>query len=394
MADDNRIDESGIHIQTYDQVVAEIVDGTPDVPGLRQIYGADINVDQNSPDGQLVGIFALSKIDVLDLIVQDYDSKDPDQAVGVALDAVSQLCGISRKGGSYTETDVVVTTDRDINLTGLDDPSAVPFTVADSTGNKFNLIDSASLTTGENVLAFRAAELGQVQVLANTLTVPVTIILGVVSVNNPDGPYQDGANQETDAQFRIRRQKSVSAPAQGYLQALYGGLNDITGLVGAAVYENVTGSEDGDGIPGHSIWVVVDGGEDQAVAEAIYKYRNAGCGMKGDEDVVIVQVDGSDFHVFFDRATEENLYVQFHLDTIGGSYDADAIKQFLVDNYVFGINQYADITTLATLIRASNPNVVVSDAGVSNDDSSFPAVVYPTTKDKKFVLLAENIEIT
>ncbi len=229
----------------------------------------------------------------------------------------------------------------------------------------------------------------------NTVTVPITIVGGVTSVNNPSDPTQVGENEETDSEFRIRRQKSVSVPAQGYLQALYGGLNNITGVVDARVYENVTNSTDGDGIPAHSIWVVVDGGDSQDIAEAIYKYRNAGCGMKGSISVNITQVDSSVFTIQFDRSQNQDLYLQFKLDVINaGTIDPDAIKQYLVDNWKFDIYQEADITTMAEFIRQANPNVVVSEAGVSNDGSTYDILEYPTTKQKKFILTANHIDIT
>ena len=81
----NVIDSTGLTIQTYDEIVAEILNGTSDFPGFYAIYGADINVDPNSPDGQMVGIFAQGKLDVLEFLQQIFNSFDPDKAVGVAL---------------------------------------------------------------------------------------------------------------------------------------------------------------------------------------------------------------------------------------------------------------------------------------------------------------------
>lgn len=389
----NIIDANGIQIQTLAEIINDIINGTTNVPGLVQIYGSDINTDSNSPDGQLVNIFALSKQDILNFIVEDYNSKNPDTAVGVALDAVAQLCGLVRKGGTYTQTPVTVVASGSVNLLGLD--TSTPYTISDNAGNLFYLITSASLTAGSNILEFQAAKIGAVQVVINTITTPVSIIPGITSVNNPSPPDVLGVNQETDSQFRIRRQKSVSAPSQGYLQSLYGGLNNIVNLNTANVYENNTNTTDGDGIPGHSIWVVVNGGSDSDVAEAVYNYRNAGCGMKGSVNVNITQVDSSVFVIQFDRSISENLYLEFHLDTInGGVIDNTAIKNFLVANWTFGIYQEADITTMAEFIRQANPNVVVSAAGVSNDGISFDILEYPTTKQRQFILTANHINIT
>lgn len=387
----NIIDANGIQIETYDEIYEGIVVGTPDVPGLQQIYGSDINVEQNSPDGQLIRIFALSKQDILDLIVDDYDSKDPDQAVGVALDAVSQLCGITRKGGTYTEVNITVTADLAINLPGLNN-SATPYTVADAEGNQFQLKTGASLIVGANSLAFRAARVGEVQVQPNTITIPITIVRGVVSVNNPAAATQTGINQETDSQFRLRRQRSVATPSQGYFAAMLGGLLDLPDVSSALVLENNTDATDANGIPPHSIWVIVDGGTDEEIAEVIYNTRSAGCGMFGDEEYVITQIDGSPFTVKFDFGSTQPLYVRMHIDSLNGStIDQAAIAAYLAENYVFQLNQPADVSALTTLVLQYNPNLVVSEASVSNDDIAFTTIAYPLSKKDKFVLTADNI---
>jgi uncharacterized phage protein gp47/JayE len=388
----NQIDGSGIQIQTLTEILNDIINGTANIPGLKQIYGDDINTDSNSPDGQLINIFALSKQDILDLIVQDYDSKDPDQAVGVALDALCQLCGIYRQGGTYTEVEVTVTTDRSLNLNGLD--TAVPFTISDSNGNLFYLIISATLDSGANLLNFRAADIGYIQVLANTLTTTVDKILGIVNVNNISTPYQVGADQETDAQLRLRRQNSTALPAQGFLQSLEAGLSSIVGVAEAIVYENNESTVDTDGVPGHSIWVVVDGGTDENVAEMIYRYRNAGCGMKGNETVNVTQVDGSTFPIYFDRAVDEYLYIVLYIDSLSSTtIDEDALRTALAAAYTLGIYDEADITSITALVHEINPDLLVTDAGVKIAGGVYADSLFPSYKKNKFVLLAENISI-
>lgn len=388
----NQIDGSGIQIQTFKEIVTDIVEGTSDVSGLKQIYGSDINIDSNTPDGQMINLFALSKKDILDLLVQIYNSKDPDQAVGIELDALCQLCGIQRKGGTYTEVEIVVNVDRSLNLNGQD--TSTPFTVKDANGNLFQLIESASLVSGNNTLEFKAVEIGFIQVLANTITTPETVILGVQTVNNPDVAYKIGEDQETDADLRIRRQKSVALASQGIAPSMIAGLNAIDGLLEAVVHENVTGSTDVDGIPGHAIWVIVDGGSDAEVADMIYTYRNAGCGMKGGTSVDVTQVDGTTFEILFDRAIYQDLRVFFHLTSIiSGVIDNDAIKEGLAAKLSLGIYDPADVTTITSLIHEIDPNVIVSYCSVSGDGATWADSVYPTSKKHKFVLTEANIGI-
>lgn len=388
----NQIDGNGIQIETFSDIWNDLVNGTPGVPGLLQIYGADANIAQNSPDGQWINNFALSKQDILELLVQIYNSKDPDQAVGLDLDAVSQLCGIVRQGGTYTQVNVLINTSQALNLSGQDTSS--PFTVQDSNGNQYQLITSASLISGNNALLFQAVNIGAVQCLANTVNIPVTVVAGINSVNNPSAATQTGVDQETDAQFRQRRQKSVALPSQGSVAGLIGGLLTVSGMNQVVVYENLTGSTNSDSVPGHSIWVIVDGGGTQDVANMIYNYRSMGVGMYGATSATVTMPSGGSFTVNFDRVTTQPLYIKFHLTSINnGSIDNNLVINSLVADYVFSAYELADITTVTSLIHSIDTTLIVSSCQVSTDNSNWFNSVLPSSKKNKFSLLAAQITI-
>lgn len=389
----NVIDANGIQIETYQEIVNDIVNGNVNAPGLITIYGPTINVASNSPDGQMVNIYALSKQDILNLCVSIYDSFDPDQAVGVSLDSIAQIAGLARKQGVYTQVVIDIVASATVNISGLD--TSTPYLVSDSTGNQFALITSASLIIGTNSLNFQAVNIGYIQILANTITQQITVVAGITSVNNPATPYVVGVNQETDANFRIRRQASTAFPGQGPLQALFAGLNSYADVTQAVVYENITNAVDADGIPAHGIWVIVDGGTAAEIANAIYRYRSLGIDMKGAISVVVTQVNGAPFTVKYDVAVNEPLYIRAVVDSInGGTVDVAAIKQGLLDNYKFLINQEADVTTLDTQIRAINPLAFSTNLGVSYDGITYFDIISPTLKKNKFVLSIPNMDIT
>ena len=283
------ITATGPQIDTLPEIVSDILNGTPTVQGFYQIYGPTIQVASNSPDGNMINIFALSKVDMGNFGVGIYQAQDPDEAIGIALDNISQLCGITRNAGSYTQVVIQVTTNTTLNLMGLD--TSTPYTIQDGNGNQYNLIASASLINGVNTLNFQSANIGAVQAAANTITTPVTIIAGVVSVNNSAAASQVGTNQETDTNFRMRRQASTSFPAFGELDGLYAGLNDSPSIISANVYENNTGSVV-NGIPANGIWAVVNGGNPASIAQILYNRRCAGTPMKGSQTYNITQANG------------------------------------------------------------------------------------------------------
>lgn len=193
----------------------------------------------------------------------------------------------------------------------------------------------------------------------------------------------------------MRRQASTSFPSQGALEALYAGLNSLVGVAQAIVYENTTNAVDADGIPAHGIWVVTDGGTDQQIGETIYAYRNLGVPMKGAKTYTITQVDGSTIDMKFDSAVDQNLYLEATLVSITGSaIDRTAIKAALVANYLFGINEPADVSTLNQQIRAINPDVVCSGLGVSDDGIAWVNLLSPSSKKNKFVLATGRITLS
>jgi len=390
----NTIDANGIQIETYSEIVNDIVNGTISTPGLVTIYGPDINVDSNTPDGAIVNFFALSKEDMLQFGVGIYNSFNPDTSVGQALDGIAQINALTRKGGTYTQTQVVVTTNAGVTLNGLDNLTATPFQVEDGNGNILSLINTVTIGSGTNTLNFQTQNMGFIQIVQNTVTVIVTPIIGVIAVNNPNPPYNLGANQETDAQFRLRRQQSTAGISTHKSQALQAALNNIVGIEQAVVYENNTKVTNAIGLGANSIWVIVEGGTSTEIAGMVYNYVDC-VGMKGNTLVEVEQPDGTFFPVYFDVAQQQNLYITLNIESlVGGTIDNTAIKNFLISNYILGINAVADITSITALIKAYNPNLLVTAAGVSVTNSGYTDSVLPGAVINYFVLLLANITIT
>lgn len=378
---------AGLVVPTREQIIAQILDGGDGFPGLRQIYGADINVGPNTPDGQLVNLIAQVSIDYYELLAQVFNQFDPDTAVGVVLDLRCAINGVARKAGTYTTQLVTAVTTQAVTLPGLDTDPEAPFTVSDSSGNRFYLISTAVIGgAGSNNLLFRAAQLGAVIVAPNSLTTIVTVTLGVVSVTNGVLAGTTGVNEESDALLRVRRQNSVEIPSKGYLQGLVGALYAIPSVTSVLVLENIGSAPDGNGIPGHSIWCVVNGGTNEEVANAIYVHRNAGCGMKGSVSVNVLQVDGSIFAVLFDRPVPETLWISFNATAITGTVDEAFIRAQLLDQLSYNINQPAVGSQITALVNSIAPNVYLDSVGVGNDGITYAPIIQNASVDQQWAL--------
>lgn len=359
----NVIDATGLQTATREELVAYFT------TQYQDIYGADINLSSDSPDGQMMNIFIQSILDLQDLLTQIYNMFDPDNAIGVILDQRVAINGIQRQAGTYTITDVTVVNSQSVNLYGLDQTAQPVYTVSDNAGNLWELQDTQlGVTAGTHIYAFQAATPGANLTVPNTITVQVTIVLGVVSVNNPTTYTTLGINEESDAVLKVRRQQSVSISSQGYLAGLLAALENINGVTSAFVYENTTNVTDADNVPGHSIWVIVAGsGAPADIANAIYTKRNAGCGMFGDESYVITQIDDTLFTVYWDIVVTENIFITFIASGIDTAVEPDiaAIRAGLVTSFTPTVNEEVNINGLATLVQAIDPNCLVTGAGFS-----------------------------
>lgn len=364
----NSIGPSGLTIASQAELIANFT------TAMQQIYGTDINLDQNSPDGQMMMIFIQAVLDLEDLLLQIYNTFDPDNAIGTILDQRVAINGIQRQTGTFTVQDVSLILSQSVNLYGLDQSDQPIFTVADNAGNQWQL-QTTQLGVGPGTFSysFQAAVLGAIFSAENSITVPVTVVLGVVSINNPTSFSSLGTNEESDAALKIRRQLSVSLPSQGYLASLLAALENIPGVTSAFIHENTSDVTDVDGVPSHSIWVIVAGSAAAAdIANAIYTKRNAGCGMFGSISYTITQVDGTPFTVFWDTTAPQNLFFQFTATSINGfiAPNIALIQTKLSDPNFFspGVNTEVNINELATLIQSPScdPNTLVTNAGVSD----------------------------
>lgn len=385
----NVIDANGLQVASYAELLATYN------TAFQTIFGADINLDQNSPDGQMIGIFIQTVLDTEDLLMQIYNGFDPDNAVGVVLDQRVAINGIQRQGGTFTVTNISIVAAQALTLFGLDQTLQPVYTIQDNAGTQWQLQVTQNISgPGTTVAAFQAANPGAQLTTPNTITVPVTIVLGVTSINNPTTYTILGINQESDAALKIRRQKSVSLASQGYLAGLLAALENVTGVTSAFVYENNTNATDINGIPSHSIWVIVAGSYANAdVAQAIYSKRNAGCGMFGNVDYTITQVDGSPFVVRWDVVTSQALYIKFTATSLNGINPPNIalIKSQLPTLYQPSVNQEVNINGLATIVQSIDPNCLVTSAGFSTSPTGpFTSTLSPTAKTQFFVVTAND----
>jgi uncharacterized phage protein gp47/JayE len=119
-----------------------------------------------------------------------------------------------------------------------------------------------------------------------------------------------GADEETDADLRIRREQSLAASGAATIDAIRAAVLAVESVSEAFVFENVTEVTDPAGVDPHAFEVVIRGptADDQEVAEAIFDVKAAGIKADGTISKTVTDDQGFDHTISFSRATEIEIY--------------------------------------------------------------------------------------
>ena len=88
------LSDTGFSIKRLDDILADKNTAVTDV------FGPDINLTPQSPDGQINGTLSESDADLWELALAVYNAFNPSAATGNALSALVQLNGINRAGAT------------------------------------------------------------------------------------------------------------------------------------------------------------------------------------------------------------------------------------------------------------------------------------------------------
>ena len=384
------INENGIQLDSFSTIFDDLV------VGFKAIYGEDINLDQNTSDGQQIGIYANTTYDLQSLIARIYNSFDPDFAEGHELDKVLKLIASTRLPASKSVVDVDITVNDNVSLDAL-------YTVKDTNGQEWIISAAQTLVTGTTTVSFKAKDWGQIEALAGSITEPVTILTEVTNITNPT-PAVAGRDEETDIELRKRRNKLLGYRATSLISSVIGKILNLDNVADCVIYENKTDVYDAvKDIDAHTIWIIVDGGLISDIAQIIATDKSIGCGLKGSitatyqED--FLRSNGTTrihYHeVNFDRPTETEIYIKLDVtkrlptDII----DKDAIKTAL-SNLLFNIAQNITATELYATIYSAGNTFIASNLQLSLDDITYVSDLLNADYSERFVIIDTQITIT
>ncbi|MBU9246357.1 baseplate J/gp47 family protein [Burkholderia multivorans] len=318
------IDANGITAPTYADVFAYLQDQ------YRSIYGADTYLEPDSQDGQLLGVFAKAISDVNSVAIAIYRSFSPATAQDDALSSNVKINGIARKAASYSSADLV--------LVGQAGATITNGAAKDANGVQWLLPATVEIPpSGTITVTATCATIGDVSARAGTINQIATPALGWQSVTNP-ADAAEGAPVESDAVLRQRQTVSTALPSLTVIDGIIGAVANVPGVTRYVAYENDTSATDANGIPSHSISLVVEGGDATAIANAIAAKKTPGAGTYGTTAVIVTDIYGRPITIRFFRPVAAPIAATVTIKALTGytSQTGQQIQQ-AVSDYINGV---------------------------------------------------------
>ena len=260
------ITAAGLTIPSYNDILTALLQG------FSGIYGANVYLQPDGADFQFLSLIALKLWDVDNALALCINARSPVTAIGTDLDAIVKLNGLVRR--SATNSTVI------LSLAGSVGAVVTNGVVQDVNGYLWSLPSPLTFTASTISATATCQTIGAVSAQIGTVTLIQTPTAGWTSASNPAAAIP-GQPIEPDSSLRARQALSVAGPSSTRLAGTYSDVAAVEGVTRLNVLENPSGVTDALGNPAHSFTVVVEGGDENAIALAIYNNKGIGPTVNG-----------------------------------------------------------------------------------------------------------------
>lgn len=218
------IDATGLHIPSYSDILGDMVSE------IKNIYGQDTYLGNDSQDYQLLSIYASKTYDVMLQLQAVYNGQSPSTAIGVSLDRLIKINGLQRLIPTWSTCIVTLT-----GITGAQINGGV---VQDINNNKWDLPLFVVIGVGGTMdVTATCSKSGPITASPGDINSIVTPTYGWVSVTN-SGSAIPGTDFEADSALRSRQAISTALPSKSIIEGTEGAIAAILGVTRLKIYEN------------------------------------------------------------------------------------------------------------------------------------------------------------
>ncbi|MTC15513.1 baseplate J/gp47 family protein [Providencia alcalifaciens] len=299
---------------------------------FKSVFGQQLDVSPETPQGALITM----EVENRDAIVRNNaelaNQINPDLAGGIFLDAIWALMGGQRFDATHSFLSQV-------KFTGIAD-TIIPKGSQAATLNGDLFETTSTLIIGKDGIVIgdmRSIDTGAIECGVGQLNKVASSVLGWETVNNPISATL-GREAESDLQARRQRKQTLAKNTVSVGEAITSALYELEGVRSLAYRENYTDQSmifDGITLVPHSVYVCVEGGDKNQIAQSLLRTKTLGAAFNGSEEVeVLEKISGQTYPVKFDRAKEIVLFCRVTVKK--ATVDAQTIIPKAVESWANG----------------------------------------------------------
>ena len=212
-----------------------------------------------------------------------------------------------------------------------------------------------------------------------------------------------GRDEETPAELRQSRERSLQNPAYSVVGALFARLARLDGVTDLGVYENDEEFTDPvTGLPPNSVWAIVEGGRVADIIEVIVKQKTAGAKTIGDIESeyleTVIKPNGGSFIIPHKMRFDRPEYVDLHVKLSARSkipsnpVDEEMIKQRIAGR-ILSIGEAIQAGELYDNALESGDDFVITDMQISIDGVTYTDELITPALNERLIIKTENITV-
>jgi uncharacterized phage protein gp47/JayE len=272
---------------------------------LQGDFGANYTLQSQTPDGQLVNRFSQQMADAWQAIEQAVNGFYPQTASGPNLDLANSLTNVPRIKATATVVNGALV--QGVPGTGV--PANFTIYPTSNPSLLFQVYAATTIGGGGTISAsFVCETTGPNAIPADTIWAISTPVSGITGVTNPTAG-QTGTNAELDSAYRVRAAQYRNRPGTATMNGIIAAVTATPNVSQVWGYANTGDTVNSYGDLPHSVHLVVSGGADQDVANAIYAAVGGGINTNGSTTVDVTTSQNQIIPIHFDRIENIPVYV-------------------------------------------------------------------------------------
>lgn len=304
----------GFRAKTLEEIRSELATRLRD--NIRDAEGRRVLNTEVGAVAQIIGTVSSAAREAWESLEAVHAASDRDRASGAGLRSVAAITGTRALGPTKSTVPLTLTLGAAVTV-----PAGSIVSVDGTPEARFvTTASTTSTTAGTYTVDAEAETAGPVVANAGTLTVIETPVAGWSAVTNALDAVQ-GELSETDPELRARAEAELAAPGRSPQDAIRAVLLQLlrdTGITrgSVTVYMNVTDAIDLEGLPPHSVEVVIHDGTDDGsgltaaqIAETLWSCVGAGIYTHGSSNTTVRDSAGNTQTVRFTRPTVRPVYL-------------------------------------------------------------------------------------